>query len=181
MLEPKIMKKAFSLLILLLICEPVWADIILLKNGEKVEGKIKEVRGIFLRVESDYKQPFREFLMENVASIEITKANVVNQYAIQSLHNRTIGKVREMKLQEVIDRKASTLIEEAIQKAEGLTLDKISDEGKIAAAQKANILIEEAVISADTPPLANVAPEVRGGPHGQSLHPPRSRVDRRPP
>ena len=58
------MKRILLTLIVLLSCRLAFADLILLKNGEIIEGKIVQVRDIFVRVLDSYNTPFTEFLIE---------------------------------------------------------------------------------------------------------------------
>ena len=104
------MKKTFLLGVFLLMGQFAHADIILLKSGEIIEGKVIQVRGLFIRVDSQNKTPFKEFLIENVANIEITSPDQVSQLAVRNIHNRALNKAREFRLQEVVDKKARNLL-----------------------------------------------------------------------
>ena len=80
------MKKIILLLLLIFTCQPALADLILLKDGRIIEGKVIQVRSSYIRIQSDYDQPFREFLIENIANIEKSTTDEVSQLAIRNIH-----------------------------------------------------------------------------------------------
>ncbi|MBN1870447.1 MAG: PilZ domain-containing protein [Candidatus Omnitrophica bacterium] len=156
------MKKTFLVFILLLACRMAHADIILLKNGQVIEGKVTQVRGIFIRVQPDYKSPFREFLIENVAHIEQTNPDEVSHLAVRRIHERAIQHAREQRFQDMVNERAVALIEEAILDSEELTsLKGATDKVKAVAQEKASVIIGEAVKSIQTPQLIDTSTEIK--------------------
>lgn len=155
------MKKTFLFFTFFLICQTAQADIILLKNGETVEGKVTQVRGIFIRVQPDYGRPFREFLIENVAHIEQTNPDEVSHLAIRNIHQRAINKARDQSFQDAANKTAAALIERAIQNSENLPLNGISDKVKAVAEERASALIGEAVKRVEPPELIDSSTEIK--------------------
>ena len=144
------MKRMFLFFAFFLICRAAQADVIFLKNGEVVEGKVTPVRDIFIRVQPDYGRPFREFLIENVAHIEQTNSNEVSHTAIKNIHQNVINKFRGQDLQKEADKKAAALVEDAIRNSEALSLNGASDEIKNLDEEKASRVIEQAVVNVET-------------------------------
>src|SRR3990167_5015847 len=105
------MKRIFLLFIYLLICSSARADVVLLKNGEIIEGKITQVRGIFIRVEPQYGMPFREFLIENVINIENASSDEISQLAVRNIHQRALNNAQDHKFENAIVQRATELIE----------------------------------------------------------------------
>lgn len=177
------MKKILLIIIFLFTCQASYADLILLKNGKIIEGKIVQVRGIFVRVLDNYDSPFREFLIEDIINIEQSSPDEVSQLTIRNIHQRALNKASSGKIQDavtlratelleraisssgdaatsnevkaVVQKKASALIEEAVKSAETPRLDEISVESKSIAEEKAGSLIEEAVRMVEVSPLQN--------------------------
>lgn len=155
------MKRTFLFFTFFLMCRIAQADIILLKNGQIVEGKVTQVRGIFIRVQTEYGQPFREFLIENVAHIEQTDPDEVSHLAIRNIHQRAINRIQDQQLQEAANKRAAALIEEAIQKSEASSLNGAPARVKAVVQEKASAIIGEAVKKVDTPELINVSTEIK--------------------
>lgn len=155
------MKKIFLFLLFFLTCQITHADTILLKNGQIIEGRVTQVRGIFIRVDSYSGTPFKEFLIENVAHIEPSTADEIPHLVIRNMHQRAINKSRSQRLLKAAEEKADALIEEAIQNSGYITLNGASDEVKAVIRQRASALIEEAVITVEVPRLEETSNEVK--------------------
>lgn len=155
------MKRIFLLFAVFLTCQVAYADVVFLKNGEIIEGKITQVRGIFIRVQPEYGRPFREFLIENVAHIEQTDPDEISHLAVRNIHQRALNKARDQSLREVVDQRAVALIEQAMQNSKALSLDGASDQVKAVAREKASVLIGEAVKRAETPGLIDASTEIK--------------------
>ena len=155
------MKKVFLFLIFFLTCRIAHADTILLKNGQIIEGRVTQIRGIFIRVNPYSGTPFKEFLIENVAHIEPSTSDEVSHLAVRNMHQRAINKSRSQRLQRAAEEQANVLIEEAIHNSGYITLNGASDEVKAVIQQRASALIEEAVITAEIPRLEETSSEVR--------------------
>ena len=155
------MKKFLLFCIITLTCQAAQADVILLKDGRVIEGKIIQVRSSFVRIQSEYKAPFREFLIENIANIEQSSPDETSQLAVRNIHQRSINNSYNKKVQDAVNKRANSLIEDAIQSSESFSLQSASDEVKAAVQKKASTLIEEAVNSVDTPLLENAPQKVK--------------------
>jgi len=153
------MKKILFTIILVLVCQAAYADLILLKNGTVVEGKIIQVRGIFVRILDNYDSPFKEFLIEDIINIEQSSPDEVSQLTIRNIHQRAINRASSRRIQEAVDKRATELLEEAIQSSEVTSLDKASDKVKKGAQKKASAIIEEAILSVETPLLSEISAE----------------------
>jgi len=159
------MRKPLLLLVLIVIalfvCHNASADVILLKNGKLVEGRITHVRGIFIRVDPGYDRPFREFLIENIANIEEVSANEISLLAVRNIHQRAINASKNRLIEESATKRAAEIIGEAILNTEINFLGDASAEVQAVAQQKASTLISEAVKSVRTPRLNETPAEVR--------------------
>jgi len=155
------MKRILLILILLLSCQIAFADLILLKNGKIIEGKIVQVRDIFIRVLDNYDSPFKEFLIEDIINIEQSSPNEISKLSIRNIHQRALNRANSGKIQAAIDKRATELLEAAIQTSEVTTLETASDEVRTVAQEKASAIIGEAVISVEIPRLDEVHADVK--------------------
>lgn len=155
------MKRTILLLILVFVCRPAQADTILLKDGRVIEGKIIQVRSSYIRIQSDYHQPFREFLVENIANVIPSSSDATSQAAVQNIHQRSVNEALHARVQEAAQKRADELIEEAIQNSELLSLGGTSDEVKAAVREKVSALIGEAVKDNDILSLADAPEDVK--------------------
>ena len=153
--------KRTLLLFLLLVCRPALADTILLKDGRVIEGKITQVRSSYIRIQSDYHQPFREFLVENVANVIPSSPDEASQAAVQNIHQRSVNEAAHVRLQEAAQKRADVLIEEAIQNSELLSLGGTSEEVRAVVREKVSALIGEAVKDNDILSLADAPEDVK--------------------
>ena len=117
------MKKILLILIVLFNCQLAGADLILLKNGQIIEGKIVQVRGVFVRILDNYDSPFKEFLIEDIVNIEQSSPDEVSQLTIRNIHQRAINKANNRIVQDAVDKRATALLEEAIQSSKAITLE----------------------------------------------------------
>lgn len=150
------MKKILLIIIFLFTCQASYADLILLKDGKIIEGKIVQVRGIFVRVLDNYDSPFKEFLIENIINIEQSSPDEVSQLTIRNIHQRALNKASSGKIQDAVTLRATELLERAISSSGDATA---SNEVKAVVRKKASALIEEAVKSAETPRLDEISVE----------------------
>jgi hypothetical protein len=185
------MKKVFLLLIMLLIGLTVQADTVILKDGRMIEGKIIQVRNSYIRIQADYLQPFREFLVENIANVIPSGPEEASRLAVENIHQRSVHEATNVRLQEAAQKRAHELIEEAIQNSPTLSkgvseevktvvrekvsaligeavkdndlqsLEDAPEEIKVMVQEKASVLIGEAVKSVETVPLEKTSPQVR--------------------
>ena len=151
------MRRIFFILIMLFTCQVASADLILLKNGEIIEGKIVQVRGLFVRVLAGHDSPFKEFLIEDVINIEQSSPDEVSQLTVRNIHQRAINKANSGVIQDAVNKRATALLEEAISSSEITSLDQASDAVKRGAQEKASALIGEAVKSAGIPRLDQIS------------------------
>lgn len=155
------MKKIFLTIVMLSICQVVQADLILLKNGKVFEGKIVQIRGIFVRILDNYGSPFKEFLIEDIVNIEQSSPDEVSQLTIRNIHQRAINRAQSGKIQEAVDKRATELLEAAIITSPVTSLKEASDEVRGFAREKASAIIGEAVRIAETPRLDQISLETK--------------------
>ena len=116
-----------------------------IKDGKIIEGRIVQVRGIFVRVLDNYDSPFKEFPIEDVAHIELSNPEEVSPLTIKNIRERTLDTVQSRKIQDVLDKRAEELFKETPQSPETGFLEKSSDEVETVVPESANTVIEESV------------------------------------
>jgi len=146
---------------MLFACQAAQADLILLKNGKIIEGKIIQIRGLFVRVLDNQDSPFSEFLIDDIVNIEQSSPDEVSQLTIRNIHQRAVNRAQSGKIQAAIDRRATELLEAAMQNAGVVTLEMSSDEVRGFAREKASAIIGEAVRSAEIPRLDQISLETK--------------------
>jgi hypothetical protein len=84
------MKKPFLFLLSILACQTAHADIILLKNGQVIEGKVIPVRDIYIKVMSYSGKSSKIFLIENIARIEQSEEGGASDDIIQKMRQQAL-------------------------------------------------------------------------------------------
>ena len=155
------MKKFFPFLIFILCCPLAQADSIILKDGRIIEGEIIQIRSSYVRIRADYNQPFREFLVENIAEVIQTGSSQSGSLVIGNIHRWASNEANNARLQETVQNRANELIEQAIQNSKVLSIDGVSDEVKAAVREKVSALIGEAVKDNDMQLLGDASAEIQ--------------------
>jgi len=138
------MKKLILCLILTFVSTGASADIIKLKSGRVIQGNIAQITDIYVRLEYEYGQIEREFLIENIADIEQEMDSRISRLAVMNIKLRS-ERISNSRIKKAAMDMAAFLVENAVKSSELKSLDKVPDEVKTAVIAQANILIEEAV------------------------------------
>ena len=82
--------------------------------------------------------------MKDIINIEQSSPDEISQLAIRNIHQRALNRANSGKIQAAVDRRATELLEAAIQTSEVTTLERVSDEVRTVAQEKASAIIGEA-------------------------------------
>ena len=147
------MRKSFILLVLILLVQlahTASAEMIYLKSGEVIRGKIIRITPVFVRIEKRIEDTRREFLVEDIEKIthDPTVEDQISGLAIQNL-NLKANSLTQKELRDAAMDKAVQLIQDALKNLEMGALKAGTSNVNSVVQEKAAALIAETIKQAN--------------------------------